>query len=604
MVQLAYSWLNGHLASIRPQYTRDAAGLAQLAADFPQVSGLGAETHPLLPGGISPGGCLGGTLAFSHGLAMAAPERIAVPIIGDGECETPTTAASWLAARTLDPCRVLPILHLNGFRMGSRSLLGAMTETELEAYFSGLGWHARVVRVDGDALEAHRAFSNALADSIQDVVAGTKSTVVFSCVKGWTGPESVDGIPLLGTARLHKTPLTLVRDECGQQELLERWLVSYRPAELFDRDARPVGVLAEALNAAVWNRGTSIWPAAEGGSEGLELVRPKGFGDAVAEVLVKHAAQGDFHLFSPDELQSNHLGSLASAEWTSEVLAEEILLGWLGGWTASGRRGLLVSYEAFAPLFTSGLIGHLKHRRLAGRAKTPSLNVLLTSYGWHNTYTHGDPSLATALLATEDPAVHVLTPADPHRTAVALDSMLESTDNVNIVIAGKHSKVRIPELTIKQEMARGLAIWPHLSDPQEPELTFVAAGDLAAAVISAAVPNIRRQLGCSIRVVGLLDLTVLGDPRRWPRGMTDAEVRHFLGERSPVVIATIGHPAAVWGLLAGRVRRPVRVIGWREPRGPMPQQALAHELAFDSEGLLQAAIELTTTSRQEPCPNR
>ncbi|MER5348922.1 hypothetical protein ABT093_01085 [Kitasatospora sp. NPDC002551] len=593
VVQLACAWLTGQLASVRPQYSRDVAGLRRLARDFPHVDGLGSETHPLLPAGAAPGGCLGGALAFSHGLALDAPGRIVVPIIGDGECETPMAAASWLAARTLQGSAVLPIVHVNGFRMGAQSLLGTMTDAELVAYAAGLGWQARVVHVPAATVDAHEAFRDALAASAGEVADGMRTAVFLRCVKGWSGPESVDGRPVLGTAAAHKTPLGAARQDEGQRGQLESWLASYRPTELFDQDAQPIGLLAEAIESAAWH------PAEGTGRAALEPPRPVVpaqagcLGESVGSVLRRHAAAGGFRVFSPDELSSNRLGALSDEPWVSEVLAEEVLLGWLAGWISSGRRGVLVSYEAFAPLLTSGVVGHLKHRRLAGEKESPSLNLLLTSYGWHNVFTHGDPSLSTALLATEDPAVSVLVPADARRTAAALDAELKSTGRVNVLIAGKHTELQLPHETVEQELGRGLAIWPHLSDQEEPDLTIVVAGDLPAEAVTAALPVIRDQLGCRIRVVGVLDLTVLGDPQRWPRGLTEAEVDHYLGENASVLVVTLGHPAAVWGLLTGRLRRPAEVIGWREPSGPMPQDVLAHELGLDGTGLLQAARRLT-----------
>ncbi|WAL75101.1 hypothetical protein OU787_28425 [Kitasatospora sp. YST-16] len=596
VVQLACAWLSGQLASVRPQYSRDAAGLRRLARDFPHVDGLGSETHPLLVAGAAPGGCLGSALAFSHGLALDVPGRIVVPIIGDGECETPTTAASWLAARALESSAVLPIVHVNGFRMGARSLLGMMTDSELVAYAAGLGWRAHVVYVEVATVDAHEAFREALAGAADAVADGARTAVFLRCVKGWSGPESVGGRPVLGTAAAHKTPLGGAHSDEGQRAQLEGWLASYRPAELFDRDARPIGALAEAIDSAAWHSAEGAGRATLEAPRQVVPVRADRFGEAVGGVLRRHAEAGGFRVFSPDEFSSNRLDALRDEPWVSEVLAEEVLLGWLSGWISSGRRGVLVSYEAFAPLMTSGVVGHLKHRRLAGQQEAPSLNLLLTSYGWHNVFTHGDSSLSTALLATEDPAVSVLAPADARRTAAVLDAALNSTGQVNVLIAGKHGELQLPYETVEQELGRGLAIWPHLSDQEAPDLTIVAAGDLSAEVVTAAAPLIRAQLGCRVRVVGVLDLTVLGDPLHWPKGLNEAEADHYFGERAALLVVTLGHPAAVWGLLAGRLRRQVEVIGWREPSGPMPQDVLAHELGFDAEGLLQAARRLTGRS--------
>ena len=598
VVQLAFAWLTGELARLRPLYSCDADGLAMLARDFPEVDGLGSEVHPLMWAGAAPGGCLGGALAFSHGLAMDVPGRVVMPVIGDGECETPTTAASWLASRALHDSVVVPVVHVNGFRMGARSLLGAMDDAQLIAYAAGLGWRSHVVHVASGAHDEHRAFHTALLEAVEQSVEGVRTTMFLRCVKGWSGPEVVSGRRVLGTSHAHKTPLAGVRDEDRQRRQLEEWFASYRPSELFDADGGPVGDLADALRVIRCH--SADQPAASPQPGSLPRTpRSNRFGPAVTAVLRSHAAAGDFRVFSPDELASNHLADLQDEPWVSEVLAEEVLLGWLSGWTVSGRRGVLVSYEAFSPLLTAGIVGHLKHRRLAAGTPAPSLNLLLTSYGWHNVYTHGDPSLATVLLAAGDPAVRVLTPADPWRAAVALDESLGSVGRVNVLIAGKHAMTNHLEDTIAEEQARGLAVWPHLSDGGEPDLTILVAGDLPAQVTAASLPAIRERLGCRIRVVGVMDLTVLGDPSIWPRGLSQANLSQYVGPHAAVLVVTLGHPAAVWGLLGGRLQRSVDVVGWREPAGPMPQSVLAGELGLDPAGLILAASRLLARRREE-----
>ncbi len=598
VVQLAFAWLTGELAILRPQYSRHAQGLARLARDFPETDGLGSEVHPLLAAGAAPGGCLGGALAFGHGLAADGSGRVVVPVIGDGECETPTTAASWLAARALRNSAVVPVVHVNGFRMGDRSLLGGMDDAQLRAYAAGLGWQGRVVDVAAGSDDEHHAFRTALSDALEESAGGARTAVFLRCVKGWSGPEAVGGQRVLGTAHAHKTPLSDARYDELERKQLEEWLASYRPVELFDGRGHPVGDLADALDAARWHSAArpamTSWPSTlHTGSSGGGR-----FGNAIARVLRGHAAAGELRVFSPDELASNHLAGLQDEPWVSEVLAEEVLLGWLAGWTASGRRGVLISYEAFSPLLAAGIVGHLKHRRLAVGKPSPSLNLLLTSYGWHNVYTHGDPSLATTLLATGDPAVRVLTPADPRRAAAALDELLGSVGRVNVLIAGKHATVNHPTATISEEQTHGLAVWPHLSDDGEPALTVVVAGDLPAEVATASVPVIREKLGCRVRVVSILDLTVLGDPAVWPRGLAQPDLDRYFGQHAPVLVVTLGHPAAVWGLLGGRLRRPVEVIGWREPARPAPQTVLAHELGLDPAGLLRAAGRLVDRKRR------
>lgn len=591
VVQLAASWVTGELGKVRSPFSPDAKGLRQLAQAFPDVDDLGSEVTPALPAGGFLGGRLGGCLPFAQGAALDAPGRVVVPIIGDGECETPTTAASWLGQTALGSASVLPIVHVNGFRMGSQSLLGAMNDNELHAYFGGLGWAAKIVHVVTGSPQEHADFQMALWDALEDTLGGRRTALVLRCVKGWGGPASLGGHALLGTSGLHKTPLVSPRTDPEQLARLGYWLASYRPADLFDADGRARGELAEAVATARW---CSFVPSERPDREEQTLAYQgaRTFSEAVTDVVKRHASRGDFRVFSPDELSSNRLPDLVGERWTHELLAEEVLLEWLAGWTASGRRGVVVSYEAFAPLLTSGLVSHIKQRRMAGARSLPSLNLLLTSYGWHNVHSHGDPSLATTLLGLHVPAVRVLTPADPARTAGALDEAFDSVGKVNLVVAGKHTRTAHPTATIEEESERGLAIWPHLSDDGEPDLTIVTAGDIPAAVAADAVSYVRERHGCRIRVVNLLDLTVLGSPQVWGRGLGAGEIDHYLGTHAAVLILTLGHPAAVWGLLAGRLQRPVDIIGWQEPPGPLPQRLLAHALSMDRAGVERAAGHL------------
>ena len=565
ITQLALAWLTGDLSKARSQFTTDAEGLAALVASFPELEELGSEVHPSLPAGTYLGGALGGALAFAQGAALDSPNRVVVPVIGDGECETPTTAAAWLAHRALPVSRVLPIIHLNGYRMGGSSLLEAMTDQELRSYAMGLGWDSVITHVLTGTAAEHSAFHRALNTAIGAAHGGDRRVIFLRCIKGWSGPVAA-----------HKTPLTDLVHDSHQRVLLRRWLSSYRPGELFDADGQPIGALAEALDEI---RICDL-PPPDPARPTITPPSESSFPAEVSAVLRAYGDAGDFKVFCPDELSSNRLGELVAEPWVHEVLAEEVLLGWLAGWTASGRRGVLVSYEAFAPLLLTGLVGYLKQRRLFDPT-LPSINVLLTSYGWHNSYTHGDPSLITALLATGDPAIHVFTPADARRTAVALDDALRSTGRVNIIIAGKHATDAHPADTLAEERTHGMAAWPHLSDDGEPDLTLVIAGDLPAAATSQAVTRIRELHQCTVRVVNVHDLTTLASP-----------AFDRLGGSGPLLIVTLGHPAAIWGLLGGRFNRPTDVIGWREPPHPMTQAALAAYALLDVAGITRAATEL------------
>lgn len=593
VVQLALSWLTGDLEGVRGRFTLDASGLTELARSFPDVDGLGAEVNPRLPDGGYLGGWLGGALAFAQGYALDAAGQVVLPIVGDGECETPTTAAAWLAHRQVGSAAVVPLVQVNGFRMGGPSLLGVMTNRQLTSYFRGQGWSPRLFTLRHGNQHEHRRLHVVMKAAVDATERGTPTVIVVRCAKGWGGPARVGDRQVLGTRLTHKTPLGQARDDPGQLEQLRRWLASYRPSELFDAHGRPTGALAEALDTIGRPTGSVQRPQVPPQERSARFDGPhRAFGDAVTSVLRHHAAAGDLRVFSPDELASNHLAELATEPWATELLAEEVLMGWLAGWTASGRRGVLVTYEAFAPLLTSGLVAHLKQRRLAPEM-WPSLNLVLTSYGWHNVYTHGDPSLATCLLALGDPAVRVFTPADPDRTAAALDDALHTRGRVNVIIAGKHQAAGYPMETLPQERTRGLAVWPHLSDDGEPDLTIVAAGDLPASVVTDATAVLRAECLCRIRVVNVTDLTVLDARETWPAGLTDEERTEYLGAHAPVLVVTLGHPAAIRGLIAGALPdRRVDVIGWQEPPDTLSKSAQAEACGMTPEGVRTTAVAL------------
>ncbi|MFB7467280.1 hypothetical protein ACFCZ1_27905 [Streptomyces sp. NPDC056224] len=252
VAQIAAGWLTGHLAAARPQFTRDEQGLVNLCRSFPEVAGLGSEVTPALPAGDFLGGRLGGCLPFAQGAALASgPGRVIVPVLGDGECETPTTAASWLAAHALPGTPVLSIVHLNGFRMGAPSLLAGLDERDLTAYAAGLGWHARTVTVPDDG---HEAFHAELAPAVADTLAGRRTVLFMRCLKGWSGPAAVNGQQVLGTARAHKTPLARAASDSAQRHALEAWLSSYRPEELFTDGGHPGPGLDAALAGTAWPR--------------------------------------------------------------------------------------------------------------------------------------------------------------------------------------------------------------------------------------------------------------------------------------------------------------------------------------------------------------
>ncbi|MGH3905510.1 MAG: hypothetical protein ACRDTE_15190 [Pseudonocardiaceae bacterium] len=572
VAQLAWAWTTGTLAKIETRFTPDRDGLAALVAAWPDLDGLGSEVHPRLPAGSYVGGWLGGALAFAQGASLGTPGQVVVPVLGDGECETPTTAASWLAHQSLPDAHVLLIVHLNGYRMGGPSLLATMTDDQLRDYATGLGWTPVVAGVVTGSAAEHAAFHHEVTAGLDVAHRRGRRVIFLRCVKGWSGPIAA-----------HKTPLTDLARDRDQRARLHDWLASYRPHELFDQHGHPTGALTEALET-IRVDDLSLRAAA---AVPPEPRTGPGFAAAITTVLRAHSRTGGLKVFSPDELASNRLGELAGEPWVHELLAEEVLLGWLAGWTGAGGRGVLVSYEAFAPLLLTSLVGLLKQRRLVAAA-LPSINLLLTSYGWHNVYTHGDPSLITALLASGDPAVHVYTPADSARAGVALDDALRSTGLLNVILAGKHTTTAHPLAALDDERKWGFAMWPHLGTAEgETDLSLVCVGDLPAAYAPEVAAALDRR-GRRTRVINIHEMGALASPT----------LRDTLADPAPVLVVTLGHPAAIWGLLAGQVRQPTTVIGWLEPPHPMPQRDLAAYAGLTVDGIISAALDLLDSQRQ------
>ena len=606
---LAHGYLTGRLGDADPRFRQSPAGLRALIAGFPHAGDLGGEITPLLPDQLYMGGQLGPALAFAHGAALDTPNRLAVVLIGDGECETGATAAAWLAAHALHQTgrhgRVLPVIVLNGLRMGSPSLLGRLGPQALARHLSGLGY--RPVVADGPA-DLRESLGAALADSAP-LQEGPSSLLICTLPKGYTGPEAVDGVRIAGTPRMHKTPLIDPRRDEAEGEALQRWLLSYRPAELLAPDGRPTETVAATLAAPPPLRlpppdshrecvraSASVAAAAVGAS----------FSESITQVLTRGAASGGFRVFSPDELASNRIALSDPAgrtpPWVVEVLNEEICHAWAQGYLETGRRALVATYEAFAPIASSLLAQHLKYRRLARRARRPampSIVYLVTSLGWNNTYSHQNPGLVSALLATEDPSVHPHTPADAPRAAASLAFALRKLDRCTVVVASKHPMPEHPLDTIDAELRHGLAIWPHLTDPGNPDLVLAAAGDIAAREMTTAAQTIRRKLpSARLRFVAIHDLTALGDPGAWPLGLPAGRFTAIFGQSTPVVVAVPFFPDAVRALLWPRPHHErFTIVGYIDPGRPIAAMELLRRSGMDGGSLAHRAMALLGPQR-------
>jgi xylulose-5-phosphate/fructose-6-phosphate phosphoketolase len=599
----AHAYLTGRLGGAFPEFAQSADGMRALVGGFPHTARLGAEIIPLLPGQLYMGGQLGAALAFAHGAALDAPHRLVVPLIGDGECETGATTAAWLAARALigtgQHGRVMPVILLNGQRMGAASLLSQLTPDQLVEHLSGLGYHP--ILANGRTTAVFRAALTEAIVGARPAQEGPSTVLICALPKGATGPEEIGGQPILGTARVHKTPLRDPRRDTTEFAALARWLASYRPAELFV-DGRPSSLIQAALPVHKPVGAVTVEQPRDCVQASAAIARNAPVGDLgalVSDLLGARLADGSLRVFSPDELASNRI--TVAGDGVVEILNEEICHAWAQGYLETGRQALVIGYEAFAPIVLGLLLQHLKYRRLArsaGRASLPSIVYLLTSLGWNNTYTHQNPALASALLAAGDPTVRVHTPADAARAAASLAYALHTRDRCTIVVASKHPMPRHPLDTIAAEVRDGLAVWPHLSDPGEPDLVLAAAGDIAARELAAAAAALREQQhGSRIRFIALHDVTALGDPRAWPLGLSAERFAALFGANCPILLATTLAADAAQGLLwHRRDANRFHVVGYRDPGRPVSPAALLASCGMDTASLTAHAVQLLTAT--------
>ncbi|CCK32076.1 putative phosphoketolase [Streptomyces davaonensis JCM 4913] len=591
---LAHAYLGGslHLTGSGPGASMPE--LRALITGFPHPERFGGEITPLIPGVRHTGGQLGPALAIAQGMVLDAPHRLVVPLIGDGELETGATAAAWLARRALrgsgEHGAVLPVVLANGLKMGGPSLLAGMNQDEVRAYFTGLGYEPLIH--DGADLPRFRQL---LADAFTRLrplgEPARQPVIVLTMPKGHTGPERVADRQIAGTPAVHKTPLKSPRHNDAEFAALAAWLASYRPAELFTTQGRPTELVRQALPGPTAEPGTTR-PSALLASRRLQSWLD------VSAVVRDRAASGAFRLFSPDEIASNRLAVTtddALPLWATEILNEEICHGWLQGYTETGRDALLATYEAFAPVNTSLLVQHLKHRRLrylTGQGGLPSVNYLITSLGWRNTYTHQNPGLVSSMLETEDGFVHVYTPADAMRAAAVLAAMLAGRDRVNFLITDKHPGPAFPPDPFRDELTDGAAIWPHLSHHGRPHLVLASAGDIPARELTAAATLLRRSHPeIKIRYLHVNDLAVLGPAPHWPYALDERTFTRLFGTDTPVLMAVPTHPGSVRALLAARGETSqFHVVGYREPSRPTTPEGLLEHCGLSAAALCAQAV--------------
>jgi len=623
---LATAWLDGTYSETYPSVSRDAAGMRRLFRQFSYPGGVPSHVAPETPGSIHEGGELGYSLAHAHGAAFDNPDLLVACVVGDGEAETGPLAASWLSTAFVDPARdgaVLPILHLNGYKIANPTVLARIPEEDLLALLRGHGYEPYVVAGD-DPAQVHRIMAAALDWALDDI-AGIQHAaraggatgrvrwpmIVLRTPKGWTGPREVDGVPVEGTWRAHQVPLSDVRTDPARLAALETWLRSYRPDELFDDTGRPYALLDQLIPRA--GRRMSDNPHANGGvllrdlvlpdfrAYGVDVPDPGATTSEATRVLgaflrdVIRANPETFRLFGPDETASNRLSAVFEATdraWNverratddhlapdgrvMEVLSEHLCQGWLEGYLLTGRHGLFNCYEAFVHIVDAMLNQHAKWlkvtREIPWRRPIASLNYLLTSHVWrqdHNGFSHQDPGFLDHVVNKKAEIVRVYLPPDANTLLSVADHCLRSRDYVNVVVAGKQPEANW--LTIHQAIAhcaRGIGIWEWASTDggHEPDVVLACAGDVPTVETLAAAQLLRTELPeLKVRVVNVVDLMRLQPPSEHPHGMPDAEFDALFTTDRPVIFAFHGYPWLIHRLAYRRAGHPnFHVRGYKE----------------------------------------
>lgn len=626
---LANSWLEGSYSETYPDVTRDAEGMGLLFRQFSFPGGVPSHVAPETPGSIHEGGELGYALTHAYGAALDHPGLIVTCVIGDGEAETGPLAASWHSNKFLDPVHdgaVLPVLHLNGYKIANPTVLARLPETELDALLRGYGHDPLYVGGD-EPIGVHRAMAAAMdlaVDRIRELQAAGRTggdtrrphwpMIVLRTPKGWTGPVEVDGVPVEGTWRAHQVPLPGVRDDQEHLRQLEEWMRSYRPEELFDASGRPTPQVLACVPEGDARLGST--PYANGGlllrdlpippldDHAVQVDRPgtvlheptRVLGGLLEAVMAATAERRDFRVVGPDETASNRLDALYDATakaWQErtlptdehlardgrvmEVLSEHLCQGWLEGYLLTGRHGLFSCYEAFAHIVDSMVNQHIKwlrtSRRLAWRRPIASLNYLLTSHVWrqdHNGFSHQDPGFVDHILNKSPEVVRVYLPPDANTLLSVADHALRSRDYVNVIVAGKQPS--FDWLTIDQaraHCARGAGVWEWAGTEdgsRAPDVVLACAGDVPTLETLAAAGLLRTHLPeLAVRVVNVVDMARLLPRGEHPHGMPDSEYDALFTRDTPVIFAYHGYPWLIHRLAYRRAGHgQLHVRGYKE----------------------------------------
>jgi len=622
------TYLEGTYSEIYPNISEDEAGLKKLFTQFSFPGGISSHVAPTTPGSIHEGGELGYSLSHAFGAAFDNPSLIVACVIGDGEAETGPLATAWQSNKLLSPVTdgaVLPILHLNGFKINNPTILSRIEHEELEQFLRGCGWNPYFVEGD-DPETMHQRMATVLEIAVQDIKniqedARTKGVtvrprwpaIVLGSPKGWTGPKMVDGLQIEGTSRAHQVPVLVDAQHPDHVQVLEDWMKSYKAEELFDENGRLIAELREL--APTGDRRMGANPHANGGMLLRDLRMPDFHVHAVTvpspgavdaqdtlvlgkflrDVLTLNQEQRNFRIFGPDETLSNLLGAVfetTDRQWDAReikqdeflapsgmvldsMLSEHQCQGWLEGYLLTGRHGLFNSYEAFIRIVDSMFSQHAKWLKVTSelpwRRKISSLNYLLASHVWqqdHNGFTHQDPGFLDHVINKKASIVRVYLPADANCLLSTFDHCLRSRNYVNVVVAGKHA---LPQwLSMDAAVVHcteGLGIWQWASNDQdsEPDVVMACCGDTPTLEIMAAVSILRAHLpSLKIRVINVVDLMKLQPSTEHPHGLTDVDYNSLFTKDKHIIFGFHGYPWLIHRLTYARANRNLHVRGYKE----------------------------------------
>jgi len=622
------TYLEGSYSEIYPDISQDEAGMKKLFTQFSFPGGISSHVAPTTPGSIHEGGELGYSLSHAFGAVFDNPDLITACVVGDGEAETGPLATAWHSNKFLDPITdgaVLPILHLNGYKISNPTLLSRIEPEELEQFFRGCGWTPYFVE-GSEPEEMHQLMANTLEKAIEDIQQIQKIArnnndpsrprwpmIVLRSPKGWTGPKVVDGLQIEGTFRAHQVPILVNAEYPAHLKLLENWMKSYKPEELFDENGRLLPELSEL--APTGNQRMGANPHTNGGVLLRDLVMPDFrahavnvpspgavsvqdtfvLGQFLRDVAKLNQAQRNFRIFGPDETISNLLGAVfevTNRQWDARkmnndeflspagqvldsMLSEHQSEGWLEGYLLTGRHGLFNCYEAFIHIVDSMFNQHAKWLKITSelpwRRKIASLNYLLASHVWqqdHNGFTHQDPGFLDHVANKKASISRIYLPPDANCLLSVFNHCLRSRHYVNVVVAGKHA---MPQwLNMEQaeiHCTEGVGIWQWASNDQttEPDLVMACCGDTPTLEVLAAVSILREALpDLKIRVVNVVDLMKLEPGTEHPHGLSDKDYDSIFTKDKHIIFAFHGYPWLIHRLTYRRTNRNLHVRGYKE----------------------------------------